>query len=149
MLWDVKVSHLMSLLSVSHKMLLSFLMLANWHRNRCRHIESIIVSFKFIAVLNITESWLTTLGEEIIFRCAAEGFPDPQLLAWKTATLVRVLGNQTMTVTIRNDIKISTDTLIVMNNSICAEARAYSCVYSSGITLMESAMLDCPPGKND
>ena len=88
------------------------------------------------------------MGEEIVFRCTAEGFPNPQLLAWKAATLERVSGNMTMTVTNKNDIKISTDTLIVMNNSICTEARAYFCVYSSGITLMESAMLDCPPGKN-
>ena len=101
------------------------------------------------AVLNIIESSVIAVGEEIIFRCSVEGFPNPQLLSWQEMiTDNSVMGNLSSTVTQRNDSEITVvDTLTVMNRRVCAQAGGYLCIYSSGSSLVSRALIECPPGK--
>ena len=92
---------------------------------------------------------MIAVGEEIVFTCSVEGFPNPQLLSWQEMiTDNRVMENLSSTVTQRNDSETAViDTLTVMNRRVCAQAGGYLCIYSSGSSLVSHALIECPPGK--
>ncbi len=109
--------------------------------------------FILIAVLNISEASSAAIRDvdevNVIFTCAASGYPYVQLLDWHITNF----SSSPFTIhtfTERNDYGASLVTTLITNaENTCWESSGLSCMISNGGSynpIIESSHISCPPG---